>query len=331
MRTVALEEHFATPAFMEGPGRGLGDLTSDRQPRPGMPEGFALLPERLCDLGEGRIAQMDEAGVDVQVLSLNSPGVEQSDAADAVEIAREANELVAQAKARFPGRLEGFATIPTGTPVEAAEELGRAVEQLGMKGVAINGHVRGRYLDDEFFWPILQRAEALQVPIYLHPTRPPKAVIEAAYTGNFSPAVTALLSASGWGWHIDTAVHVLRIILSGAFDRYPKLQLIIGHMGEALPFMLQRVDHNLSRHVTKLDRSVAAYLRENVSYTFSGFNYTPTFLDLLLEVGVERIMFSADYPYASMATATSFLGGLPVSPADRERIAHGNTERLLRL
>ena len=139
-----------------------------------------------------------------------------------------------------------------------------------------------------------------------------------------------MFANAGWGWHIETAVHLLRMILGGAFDRFPNLQIIIGHMGEALPFMLDRVD-NMSREMTGLNRPVSAYLRENVHYTFSGFNFTPVFLDLLLHVGIERIMFSADHPYASMAVARRFLDQLPVSPADRERIAHGNAERLLRM
>jgi predicted TIM-barrel fold metal-dependent hydrolase len=143
--------------------------------------------------------------------------------------------------------------------------------------------------------------------------------------------VTARLASPAWGWHIETAIHVLRLILGGAFDRFPNLQLVIGHLGESLPFMLPRIDRTLLTDLTKLDRPMGAYLRENLHYTISGFNWTPTFLDLLLEVGVDRIMFSVDYPYASMVQARAFLDQLPVSPADKERIAHGNAERLLRL
>jgi hypothetical protein len=139
-----------------------------------------------------------------------------------------------------------------------------------------------------------------------------------------------MLAGPGWGWHIETAIHIIRIILGGVFDRYPNLQIVIGHMGEALPFMLQRLDV-MPMTMTKLNRPLSAYLRENIHYTFSGFNFTPAFLDLLLEVGVDRIMFSADYPYASMTQARSFLDHLPVSAADKERIAHGNAERLLGL
>jgi predicted TIM-barrel fold metal-dependent hydrolase len=137
-----------------------------------------------------------------------------------------------------------------------------------------------------------------------------------------------MLAGAGWGWHIETAIHVIRVILAGVFDRYPKLQIVIGHMGEALPFMLQRLDV-MPMAMTQLDRPISAYLRENVHYTFSGFNFTPTFLDLLLQVGVDRIMFSTDYPYASMADARAFLDKLPVSSVDQARVAHGNAERLL--
>ncbi|MGA2112504.1 MAG: amidohydrolase family protein [Anaerolineales bacterium] len=331
MRTITLEEHYATPGFMEGPGRELGERF--RAGRTQSPISFLSphLIDQLLDLGDLRIADMDAAGIDVQVLSLNSPGVEQLEAADAVAAARQANDYLGQAIQPHPDRFAGFATLPTAAPEIAARELERTVRDYGFKGAAINGHARGRYLDDPFFWPILERAEALLVPIYLHPTPPPQAVIQASYVGNFAPEVTAQLAASGWGWHIETAVHVLRIILSGAFDRYPHLQLVIGHLGEALPFMLPRLDHNLPTQLTKLERPIGAYLRENLYYTFSGFNFTANFLDLMFQGGVDRIMFSADYPYGSMAAARNFLEQLPLSPADKNRIAHGTAESLLRM
>ena len=274
---------------------------------------------------------MDAAGIDMQVLSLASPGVEQLDGTGSVALAREANDHLAEAVRRHPSRFAAFAALPTPAPDAAADELERTVRDYDFKGAMIKGHSRGRYLDDEFFWPILQRAEALQVPLYLHPAPPPQQVIAASYTGNFAPEVTSVLSTRAWGWHIETATHVLRLILSGAFDRYPTLQMVIGHMGEALPFMLPRIENSLSMQVTKLERPIGAYLRENVHYTFSGFNFTATFLDLFLQVGVDRIMFSADHPFSSMAQARAFLDQLPVSTADKERIAHGNAERLLRL
>jgi predicted TIM-barrel fold metal-dependent hydrolase len=274
-----------------------------------------------------RAAGIDAFGDQVRMLEL--------DPAEAAALAREANDHLAGAVRRHPSRFAGFAALPTAAPDTAADELERTVADHGFKGALVNGHSRGRYLDDEFFWPILERAGALGVPLYLHPTPPPQPVIEAAYTGNFASGVAFGLATAAWGWHIDTATHVLRLVLSRAFDRYPGLQLVIGHMGETLPFMLPRIElamsHPIMSQVTKLDRPVGAYFRDNLHYTFSGFNWTPTFLNLLLQVGADRIMFSADYPYASMAQARAFLEQLPVSPGDKDRIAHGNAERLLRL
>ena len=236
MRTIALEEHFATEAFMEGPGRELRAMAEATRAHPKVAAGYGRLLEGLSDLGEGRIAAMDEAGVDVQVLSLTSPGVEQLDSDEAVALAHESNDRMAEAVRRYPERLAGFAALPTPAPEAAAEELERAVRELGFVGAIINGHAGGRYLDDHFFWPILERADALGVPVYLHPTPPPRAVAEASYAGDFAPGVAEGLASAAWGWHVETATHVLRLVLGGVFDRFPGLQLVIGHMGEGLPF-----------------------------------------------------------------------------------------------
>lgn len=331
MRTIGLEEHYATPAWTAGPGRALAAQAEAARDHPLVTGAYARLIERLCDLDQGRTAEMDAAGIDVQVLSLTSPGLEQLDTAEAVALARETNDHLADAVGRHPRRFAGFAALPTGAPEAAAVELDRAVRAHGFVGALINGHSRGRYLDDRSFWPILECAEALGVPIYLHPTPPPRPVMEASYMGNYSPEVAGGLATAAWGWHLETATHVLRLVLSGVFDRYPRLQLVVGHLGEGLPFMMPRLDLALPVEVTKLDRPVGAYLRENLHYTFGGFNWTQAFLDLMLQVGAERIMFSTDHPYGSMTEARAFLDGLPVSPADRERIAHGNAEDLLRL
>ena len=323
MRTITVEEHFATPGFLDGPGRQFKEQQHVRG-------GRSVLLDQLCDVGDKRLAEMDAAGIDMQVLSLNYPGTEQLDAAEAVPAVRDANDFLAEAIKKHPARFAGLAVLPTAAPDKAAAELQSRVRQHGFKGAIINGHNRGRYLDDKFFWPILECAVELNVPIYLHPTPPPKPVIEASY-GGFPPFVTFLFTGPGWGWHIETAIHLLRMILGGVFDRFPQLQIVIGHLGEGLPFMLPRADRALAPEVTKLQRSIGDYLRHNVHYTFGGFNFPATFLDLLLEVGVERIMFSVDYPYGSMAKARAFLEQIPVSPADRERIAHGNAERLFKL
>ncbi len=319
MRTITLEEHFATPAYLAGPGRKLKERAEQS-------DWMAKLMADLTDFGDGRVAAMDKAGVTMQALSLTSPGVEQLSGEEAKSVARETNAAIGEAVRRHPDRFFGLASLPLIDPPAAIGELERSIAADGCKGVVINGHVQGRYLDDRFFWPVLQRAEALKLPIYLHPTQSPKAVVEAWYAG-LKPAVAEMMANGGWGWHIETALHVLRMALGGVFDAHPELQIVIGHMGETLPFMIERVN-SMPPSVTGLKKPISAYLRNNVHYTFAGFNFLPTFLQLLLEVGVDRILFSADHPYRPMAEARAFLDRLPVSPADRERIAHGNAERL---
>jgi predicted TIM-barrel fold metal-dependent hydrolase len=323
MRVIAVEEHFVTPAFVAGPGKA----ANERMQR--APNGSKMIA-KLSNISDERVAAMDAAGIDMQVLSLNSPGVEQADVSDAIACARDANDYLAEAVKAHPSRFAGFASLPVQSPEQAAVELDRCVRKLGFKGANINGHTRGRYLDDPYFTPVLASAESLDVPIYLHPTVPPKPVVDALYSG-FSPAVSGVFAANGWGWHIETAVHVLRMVLGGVFDRHPKLQVVVGHLGEGLPFMINRLNHTLPKQMTNLERTVADYLRQNLHYSFGGFNFLPTFLNLLAEVGVERIMFSVDYPYGTMEEAHAFLDSLPVSAADKARIAHGNAESLFRL
>ena len=266
MRTIALEEHFITPALLKGPARGLAERVKSGK-------GFgASLVDDLLDLDAKRLSKMDAAGIDLQVVSLSAPGVEQLDAAEAVALARDANDYAADAARRHPLRFAGFAALPTPDPNAAAKELERCVA-AGFKGAMINGHARGRYLDDRFFWPILESADALGVPIYLHPAQPPKAVVDASY-GGFSEPLSYLFANAGFGWHIETAIHALRVILGGVCDRFPKLQFVVGHLGETLPFMIERVDR-MPQALTGLKKPVSAYLRENFHYTFSGFNYPP--------------------------------------------------------
>ncbi len=321
MRTITLEEHFATPAFMESSGAGL----IARAGRRGMDTG--LLTQRLCDLGDGRLEEMDRAGVEMQALSLTAPGVEQLEPGPAVALARSVNDSLAAAVRAHPERLRGFATVPTPDPEAAVAEVCRAHDELGFSGAAINGHNQGRYLDDERYWPILAELERLAMPLYLHPTVPAPQMA-AIYAGNYSPSVQGVLSVAGWGWHVDTLFHVLRLVLSGAFDRFPRLQLVIGHLGEGLVAFLDRFGWTYGALPTGLEHPVEEYFRRNVHYTISGFNFDAPFLSLLLLVGAERILFSADWPYQSMAEAKEFLDRLSVSPPDRERIAHGNAEVL---
>lgn len=315
MRIIALEEHYATTQFLNGPG-------SWHRSRP-------EIAEALADIGETRIKTMDDAGIDLAVLSLAAPGVEQLDGSAAVRGARDCNDALAAAVDRYPGRFAGFAALPISEPRAAADELQRTIDN-GFVGAEINGHCRGVYLDDPHFEPILERAAALQAPIYLHPTIPPPAVVESCYAG-FSQEVTLALSTVGWGWHTNTGTHVLRLILGGVFDRHPDLQFIIGHMGEALPFMMPRFETTLKPELTGLRRPVGDYLRENLSYTFANFINTATFANLVANVGVERVMFSTDHPFGAMRAGREFLDNLPLSAADRAAISHGNAERVLRL
>ncbi len=316
MRTIALEEHYATAGFMAGPG---GWLKS----RPG-------IVEPICDLGEARVAAMDDAGVDLAVLSLAAPGVEQLDGPEAIRLARQCNDELAAAVGRYPDRLAGFAALPVSAPDAAAEELDRTMREHGFLGAVINGHSKGRYLDDPFFEPVFTRAAALNAPIYLHPTIPPRAVIESCYAG-FAADVTFALATVGWGWHINTATHALRLILGGVFDRHPTLQIIIGHMGEATSFMLPRFDATLKPELTGLRHPVSTYLRENFHYTFANFNDEATYANLVAQVGVGRVAFSTDHPFGSMKHARAFLDSLPLTQEERSSISHRNAEQILGL
>jgi predicted TIM-barrel fold metal-dependent hydrolase len=317
VRIIAIEEHYAGAPGATG-------VRLSAAPRPDVVE------TRLLDLGEARIADMDAAGVDVQVVSLTQPGAQGYPAADAAARARDENDRLAEAVGRHPERLAAFAALPTADPEGAAVELERTVAGLGFKGALVNGHTDGRFLDDRRFWPVLERAEALDVPIYLHPAPPPAAVADA-YFGGFQPHVSAVLGTSAWGWHIETGLHVLRLALAGVFDRYPRLQVVVGHLGEALPFMLARASSVLPPAATGLQRTLAEYVRENVHLTTSGFFSIPPLLNALLEVGADRILFAVDYPFSPNERGVAFLDAMPVSAADREKIAHGNAERLLRL
>ena len=235
MRTITLEEHFTTPAFRAGAGRHREEHAKKVGGR------LAKIFEQLAEVGDARIAAMDAAGIDMQVLSLTSPGCEQLEPADAVALAREANDFLSQAVKKHPKRFAGLAALPTGAPDKAAAELEQMVRNHGFVGAVVHGHNRGRYFDDKFFWPIFESAQALNVPIYLHPTVPPKAVVDASFGGLPQP-VSDALAGSGWGWHIETGLHILRLVVGGVFDAFPKLQYVIGHCGEALPFMMQRFD-----------------------------------------------------------------------------------------
>lgn len=321
MRLVAIEEHCRTGAVLKAAREESAAGPPHGRPGPWL--------EKVKDLGVGRLSDMDAGGVELQVLSFSASPVERWSGAAAVDLARAANDELAAAVAAHPKRFAAFAVLPTAEPAAAADELERAVVDLCFKGALINGRLGGRFLDDPACWPILERAEALDVPLYLHPAEPPQAVKEIYYAG-FRPAVDFALGTAGWGWHIETGLHALRLILSGAFDRFPRLQVIIGHMGEALPFMLARSDDILGP-LAGLERPLRDYFCEHFYITTSGFFTHPPLLCALMVLGADRILYAVDYPYAENEKGREFIETAPISPADREKIGHGNAERLLRL
>jgi predicted TIM-barrel fold metal-dependent hydrolase len=328
MRTVALEEHFTVPALVRRipaeaiARRGFGK----RAVTPGRVNPLDLLPE----IGDQRLAAMDAAGISVQVLSTSGPGADLVDGAPGVAIARDMNDALAEAIARHPHRFAGFAHLPMREPEAAAKELTRAVAVLGFCGALINGTTDDRFLDDPRFEPILAAAQELDVPIYLHPHLAPAAVRDLYY-GNLPGSTGYLLEAAGWGWHAETALHVLRLVLAGTLDRHPRLKLIIGHMGEGLPAMLARCDQVSEAYVEHLARPISRTILDQVFLTTSGMFSEPPFLAALLTFGIDRILFSVDYPYASNESGRAFLDSLSLAPADRARLAHGNADRLLKL
>jgi predicted TIM-barrel fold metal-dependent hydrolase len=318
MRLVALEEHFMAPSLIEGHF----DLTTN----PGF---SAARKAKLADLGDGRIGEMDEYGVTFQVVSASMPGADLLDGLDGIQLARDINNTLGAAMRRRPDRLGGFAHLPMREPEAAADELERGVRELGFSGAMVNGLTQNRFLDDPRFDPVLERAAALDVPIYIHPNVPPKAVYDIYYAGLPGPA-GALLASGAFGWHSETAIHVLRLVLTGAFERHPKLTVIVGHMGEMLPFMLGRADDILIGH-GGLRRPVSETIVERVYITTSGMFTTPPLQLALATFGVDRIMFSVDYPFSQSAQGRAFFDAMPVSAADRAKIAHGNADRVLKL
>ncbi len=215
-------------------------------------------------------------------------------------------------------------------PEAAATEFERCVNTLGLKGALINGTTNERFLDDPSFRPILETAAALDVPIYLHPAPPAKAVQDVYYAG-FGPAVSTSFARYGWGWHMETGIHALRMILGGVFDRYPGLQLILGHWGEMIPFYLARFDEMLTPAAKQLQRPVADYFLQQMYVTPSGMFTLPPFQLTLQIMGADRIMYAVDHPFLVREHARAFLEDAPISPADKEKIAHGNAERVLKL
>lgn len=322
MRTITLEEHFVTESFLQATAA----YSASSPPQ------MALLQPKLLDLGAGRIADMDAAGIDFQVLSLAAMGLDELDAAQATVLARGVNDELAAAVGANPTRFGGFATLALKNPTTAATELERCVSQLGFPGALVNGTTDGLFLDDPRFLPFFEAAAHLGVPVYLHPAPPPKPVRQAYFSG-LSGELGHLLSIAGWGWHAETGLHTLRLIVSGLFDRLPTLQLIIGHMGEGVPYALARSSAVLSQAAPQLRQPVAAYFRSNIHLTTSGYFTQPPLRCAMDVVGIDRILFSVDYPFSPNTRGRAFLQSLPdlLKEDDLARLAYRNAKSLLRL
>jgi 5-carboxyvanillate decarboxylase len=287
--------------------------------------------DRLQDLGERRLADMDAAGIDRQIISLTAPGTQILSRGDGVAIATLANDRLAEACQRYPDRFSGLTAIAPQDPAAAAKEVERGHHELGFKGVIINAHTHGEYLDDQKFWPIFEAAQALDTPIYLHPSTPPKDMI--------GPLLAAGLDGAIYGFAVDTGMHVLRIITSGVFDQFPGLKLVVGHLGEALPFWLYRLDYMHAATVRArryeamkpIKRKPSEYLRENVWVTTSGMAWAPAIMFCRDVLGPDRVLYAMDYPYQYVPDEVTAHENLPITLEEKAGLFQGNAERVFRL
>jgi predicted TIM-barrel fold metal-dependent hydrolase len=313
---IALEEHYADPAVL---ARANGDTVGRRLPG---------LINKLTDLGQIRLGEMDAAGIDFQVLSHAPSPVQQLAADEARDLASGANDRLHDAVDRNPERFAAFAALPTPDPKAAADELERTVTRYGFKGAMIHGRSHEEFHDLQKYWPIFERAQYLDVPIYMHPGPPHPAMVQAYYADYLADYPG--LNSAAWGFTIDTANQVVRMILSGMFDAYPNLKIIIGHMGEGIPFLVDRIHESLNRPGGKPIAFKDIFCR-HFWITTSGHFSTPALMCALLELGIDRILFSVDWPYVDNLPGTQWMDTLPLSAEDREKMLNGNARRLLKL
>lgn len=318
---LGLEEHFTTPELQQ--------LNRIRVPS-GVPPAMV---RRINDVGAGRIADMDAAGIDIQVLSAMTPGAQNLPGAEGVAYARRLNTWVAnEVIPAYPDRFRAFATLPLSEPQAAPDELEYAVRELGFVGCMTYGAIHGKFLDHADFAPVLARAEALDVPIYIHPNWASPQVMDLYYNGMGNEGVSRTLAGPGYGWHQEVALQCLRMIASGVFDKFPKLQIIVGHMGEGLPFFYWRFGQDLARSTADtLQKPVQQYFHDNFWITTSAF-FRDELLRLVLSImGEDRVMFAVDYPFVSNKEGADWLRAVDLPRTVKEKIAHQNAERLLKI
>jgi uncharacterized protein len=325
MKTITLEEHFVTESFLKATG-AYGENA---------PPQLRDIQPKLLDLGAERIATMDEAGIDVQVMSLAALGIDKLQPSDATPLMADVNDELMEAIKSNPNRLAGFAALNLKDPPSAAKELERCVTKLGFVGALVNGTVSSSdgplFLDDARFTPFWEAAVQLKVPVYLHPAPPPE-VVQRAYFSGLPGQLGLMLSIAGWGWHAETGLHTLRLIVSGLFDRLPELQLIIGHMGEGLPYAMARSSGILSGPA-HLKQTVADYFRTNIHVTTSGYFSQPPLECAVEVVGIDRILFSVDYPFSPNSHGKKFLKDAAgwLSETDMQKLKGGNATKVLKL
>jgi predicted TIM-barrel fold metal-dependent hydrolase len=314
-RVIAIEEHYSDKEL----AAHFTGADAVQAPR---------VVERLNDLGALRLKEMDEAGIDIQVLSHGAPSAQKLDREASLALVPKVNDRLAVMVQAKPDRFAAFAVLPTADPAAAADELERCVTKLGFKGAMIHGIAHGLFLDDRRFWPIFARAEALDVPIYLHPSAPHPGVVEAYYQEYVKDF--PVLTRAAWGYTVETATQGIRLVLSGLFDAHPKLKIILGHLGEGLPFLLWRIDNALARPGQKPVRFRDVFCG-NFYITTSGFFSDPALLCCVQEMGVDRILFAVDYPFEANPPGPRWLESVPLCDEDKAKIASGNARRLLKM
>jgi predicted TIM-barrel fold metal-dependent hydrolase len=329
MRVVTLEEHLTVPsvvAKIDKAAIARRGFRPGRRIAPGRANPMELLPE----VGEKRLKSMDDAGISQQVLSNSGPGPDLMPGQTGINLAREINDYIAGVVAKNPKRFAGFAALPMASPDGAAAEMKRAVKDLKLVGAMVHGSSDGKFLDHPSFDGLLSAAEEVDAPIYIHPSIPTPNVFEAYYSG-LPEGADRVVATAGWGWHSEVAIQIVRMTMAGTFDKHPKLKMIIGHMGEMLPMMIARLDEVSAADVDHLKRKPSETIVEQVWITTSGIFSQPPFIAALQTFGIDRIMFSVDYPFAPDARGRDFLNEVALAPADMAKLCHANADALLKL
>ena len=318
---IAVEEGFLIPEIAE-------------EQRKRLPPGMVPTAMRtgvfraLLDLGEGRIKAMDEDGIQTQVCVLAANIIQDLDPVQGGELAALANDRLAETARKYPGRITGLGAFAPRDPVRAARELERAVKTLGLKGGIVNSHSLGEYLDDRKFWPIFESLQAMDAPLYIHPRDPSPQMIKPFEVMGFK---------IGWSWAAEVGTHIIRLIGGGVFDRFPRLKIVIGHMGEGLPFHLDRIDNRyyweneMAGAAPKLKRKPSDYVRDNVIVTTSGMNFSPPLLMTIQMLGIDNVLFAADYPFENVQDSVAAIDALAIADRDKEKLYSLNSKRVFKL